>query len=76
MLRLNQGNLYILPEGGIAGGYFGNLTYHNSCLSSKCINRILMEGHPHNAYNEYKNDPTFNEPLYLNQYNKLEMHNT
>lgn len=76
MIRLNQGNVHILPNSSsISGGYLGDLTYHNFALMEQDIGRVLAKGIPRNQYSAMKQDADFNQPLYLTQYNKLDVYN-
>lgn len=74
-LRLNKGDMYILPGGGIEDGFLGDLTYYNYALGVDEIRRVYSQGVTNKRYNEMDTDPSFNEPLYLSQYNKLEIYN-
>jgi len=74
-LRLNQGDLNILPNGGILDGYLADLTYYNYAFNVEDVRNVFAKGFNNNRYNEMDNDPSFNEPLYLTQYNKLEINN-
>jgi hypothetical protein len=74
-LRLNKGDLCILPNGGIQDGYLSDLTYYNYALNVKEIQEIISKGRTNKRYTDLKNDPTFNKPLYLSQYNRLDITN-
>ena len=75
-MRLNQGQFHILTNGSqIQGGMMADLMYHNYALGMKDVSRILARGFNNVRYNEMENDPSFNQPLYLSQYNKLEINN-
>ena len=74
-LRLNKGDLVMLPEGPIDQGYMSDMTYYNYALDLQQINKVIGKGMTNSRYNDMDTDPTFNQPLYLNQYNKLEISN-
>lgn len=78
-LRLNKGDLHILPTGTsqspMTGGYLDDLTYYNYALNLNDINKLVTAGITNSRYNEMEGDPSFNTPLYLNMYNKLEISN-
>lgn len=74
-LKLNQGHLHILPNSPIESGYMSDLTYHNYALNVEDVRRIYNRGFTNERYNEMDNDPEFNQPLYLSQYNKLDIYN-
>jgi hypothetical protein len=74
-LRLNQGDLNILPASSISSGFLSDLTYYNYALNVNDIREVLQKGRTNIRYNEMDNDPGFNQPLYLSQYNKLEINN-
>ena len=74
-IRLNKGHLHILPTGSIKDGYLADLTYYNYALNINEIRTLYAKGHNNTRYNELENDASFNEPMYLSQYNKLEINN-
>jgi hypothetical protein len=74
-LRLNKGDLVIMPSGAISGGYLADFSYFNYALGIKDVQSILSGGVSNKRYNDMDTDPSFNEPLYLSQYNRLEIHN-
>lgn len=74
-LRLNQGDLNILPTGAISDGYLADLTYYNYALEVDAIKQVVVAGPSKERYNDLAGDPSFNQPLYLSQYNKLEVAN-
>lgn len=75
-LNVNEGDFVILPE-SINEGSMGNLTYHNYALNIDDVSRLLLKGPPTQRYEDLKlkKDKRFNEPLYLTEYNKLEIYN-
>ncbi len=75
MMRLNGGDLIILPNSSIEGGYMADLTYYNYALSLYDVRKVLSRGVSPYRYNDMETDPDFNEPLYLTEYNKLEIYN-
>lgn len=74
-LRLNNGDLTLLPSGPIQGGYLSDLTYYNHALGVDEISKVYTRGMVQEAFNTLKTDPSFNLPLALSQYNKLEINN-
>jgi hypothetical protein len=74
-LRLNNGNIVILPTGSIKDGFISDLTYYNYALTDYDVMKVYNKGFTNERFNEMDNDADFNEPLYLTKYNKLEIHN-
>jgi hypothetical protein len=74
-LRLNQGDLNILPNSAIQDGFMADLTYFNYALNVNDVRALVAAGFTNARYNEMESDPSFNQPLYLTQYNKLEINN-
>lgn len=74
-LRLNNGNINILPTGSIKDGFMSDLTYYNYALTDYDVMKVFSKGFTNERFNEMDNDADFNEPLYLTKYNKLEIHN-
>jgi len=73
-LRLNKGYLYILPE-PIKAGFMQDLTYYNYALDPFEVMAIYNRGPTNKPYTDLENDPSFNRPPYITEYNKLEIHN-
>lgn len=74
-LRLNKGKLHILPSGPIKDGFMADLTYHNFAFNADEVRKVFAQGVSNTRYNEMESDPEFNQPMYLTQYNKLNIHN-
>jgi hypothetical protein len=73
-IRTNKGFLNILPE-PISGAYLADFTYYNWALSQSDVNDVVESGMTESMYNEYDADMNFTQPNYINEYNKLEIHN-
>ena len=75
-MSVNEGEIVILPE-SINDGSMGDLTYHNYALNIDDVTRILLKGPPKQRHEDIKlkKNKRFNEPLYLTEYNKLEIYN-
>jgi hypothetical protein len=74
-LRINNGNIHMLPDGGISGAYLAEFTYHNYALGPLDVRALYNKGFTNKRFNEFENDPDFHKPLFLSEYNKLEIHN-
>jgi hypothetical protein len=74
-LRLNDGHLHMLPNSEIMEGYMADMTYYNYALGLNDIKNTLGKGFTNKKYDEMEGNPEFNAPLYLSQYNKLEINN-
>lgn len=73
-LKQNNGNLYLFPSGAIDGCKVGNLAYYNYALSLSEIAKIYNNGPPKVA-SAKKSGPVAS-PLFLTEYNKLDIYNT
>lgn len=78
-LRLNRGVLAIHPLVGsdkaIDAGYISDLRYYNWALNISYVRKIMARGAPGNKYDDMGSDAPFNEPLYITEYNKLDIYN-
>jgi hypothetical protein len=78
-LRLNRGTLAIHPLVGsdksIEGGYLNDLRYYNWALNISNVRKIMARGPPDRRYDDLGSDAPFNEPLYITEYNKLDIYN-
>lgn len=78
-LRLNNGLLHILPLIGndkpIENGYLADMTYYNRALTTLEIRRIMAQGVRKERYDDMGGNAPFNEPLYITEYNKLDIYN-
>jgi hypothetical protein len=76
MMRVNQGDFNILPnKSTIEGGNLADINYYNYALNAREVAAISSRGFKNIRYNDMASDPDFNQPLYLSQYNKLEINN-
>lgn len=74
-LRVNDGNLYIFPDGGIAGLRIADLTYYNYALGREKV-KALYDAGPSRFYFSEVSKNTLGDPLYLSEYNKLDIYNS
>jgi hypothetical protein len=74
-LKLNGGHLSLFPAGGVGDGYMSDLTYWNFALNIEDVRKVFSKGFNNIRFNDLDSDASFNEPLYLSQYNKLEIYN-
>ena len=73
-LRQNNGNLYLFPSGPIDGCKIANLAYYNYALSTEEIAGVYNRGVPSHMYTK-NHGASMATPLYLTEYNKLNMYN-
>lgn len=74
-LRTNVGDVHILPGGKIVDGFMSDLTYYNYAMTVTDITRVFNKGFTNKRFNDMQKDAEFNQPLYMSQYNKLEINN-
>lgn len=77
-LRLNMGDLYVMPTVGaatkpIASANIGNLRYHNYALQLGDVRALFARGPPTKPAS--LSDSSMPEPLYLSEYNKMDVYN-
>ena len=73
-IRQNNGNLYLFPSGSIDGCKIGNLAYYNYAQSTEEIATVYNKGPPKFA-SASRSGPVAS-PLFLSEYNKLDMYNS
>lgn len=80
-LKQNNGDFHLFPkigstsQGGIRGATVGHVTYFNYALSTQDCASLVRQGPPtYSAKNI--NGAGMGEPLYLSEYNKLDIYNT
>jgi len=74
-LKYNYGDLYLFPSGEIPGCSIANLQYFNYALGVADVKKMFEKGRPkHRATLEGVSE-NVGEPLYLSEYNKLDLHN-
>jgi hypothetical protein len=82
-LKQNNGDFILFPSiragkeagGGIRDATVGNVTYHNYALSTEDCTRIFQDGPPTYAAKNIAGGG-MGEPLFLTEYNKLDIYNT
>lgn len=76
-LRQNNGNLHLFPYGAIQGARFGDLIYHNYALSELVIMAMYQKGPPTFYTTDLRTSvKDTGSPLYLSEYNKLDIYNS
>ncbi|GAX84771.1 hypothetical protein CEUSTIGMA_g12193.t1 [Chlamydomonas eustigma] len=77
-LRQNNGDLCLTPTIGdlspLTGVTVGNLTYYNYAVGTQIVQNVYQKGPP--KYAATLNGSGIGEPLYLSEYNKLDIYNT
>ena len=73
-LRQNNGNLYLFPSGPIAGCQIGDLAYYNYAVDVGTISKVYNAGPP--AAATAKSSGPLATPLFLSEYNKLDIYNS
>lgn len=78
-LKLNRGMLSMHPLVGndkpITGGYLNDLKYYNRALTIADVRLIMARGPPNKRFGDLSGNAPFNEPLYITEYNKLDIYN-
>lgn len=74
-LRVNAGNLYIFPDGGIPQTRIADLTYFNYAIGQDRVKQIYDQGPPRHYFQDVASKAGFGEPLYLSEFNKLDIYN-
>ena len=74
-LRQNNGNLYLFPTGAIDGCKIGNLAYYNYALTIDEIEKVYNAGPPTVIAATTDTGATAS-PLFLTEYNKLNIYNS
>lgn len=72
-LRQNNGDLYMFPNGEVEGCRIGNFAYYNYALAFKDVKALHEKGKPTKRADRDR-DP-IGLPLYLSEYNKLDLYN-
>lgn len=75
-LRVNAGNLYLFPEGGIPQTRVADVTYYNYAVSQEKVKEVYEAGPPRFYYPDVASRAGFGDPLYLSEYNKLDIYNS
>ena len=74
-LRTNAGNFHLFPDGGIQGTRIGDLTYFNYAIGQERIKGIYDMGPPRQYSRDIRSNESSGEPLFLSEYNKLDIYN-
>lgn len=74
-LRQNRGNLFLFPGGEIPGCSIANLRYMNYAAGFKEVKRLYEKGRPSHQANLGTIDSGIGAPLYISEYNKLDLYN-
>ena len=80
--KVNQGDLYVAPS--ISGDprsvmnnvHIGDLQYTNYAMKQKDVEKIYNKGPPKKSFKESRRSASTADPLYLTEYNKLDIYNT
>jgi hypothetical protein len=75
-LRQNSDDLHLFPDGGIKGARFGDLRFMNYAVDPDWVREKFRKGPPKSAATEHAGRNSMGEPLYLNEYNKLDIYNS
>lgn len=78
-LRPNNGAFYLLPSGddsSIKNGRIGDVTYFNYALSTAMVRENFERGPPKYPCKDIMGGDSLGDPLYLSEYNKLDVYNT
>lgn len=74
-LRQNDDALHLFPGGGISGARVGDLTYSNYAWGAAQVQKTYLKGPPRKRMRDPVDD-AIGEPLYLTEYNKLDVYST
>lgn len=74
-LKQNKGELYLFPGGEVPGCKLADLRYYNYALSFKDVKKLFEKGRPTKAAHLDNTDTSIGTPLYLSEYNKLDLYN-
>lgn len=81
-LRQNNGPLVLFPKtakndsGGIKQAKIGNLAYYNYAQDASDVKQVYDQGPPSVRANIQGTNDTVGQPLYLSEYNKLDIYNS
>lgn len=75
-LRVNPGNLYLFPDGGIPQTRIADLTYYNYAIGQDRVKQVYEQGPPRFYFPDVASKAGFGDPLYLSEYNKLDIYNS
>lgn len=78
-LRPNNGDFYLLPstqESSIKNGRIGDVFYYNYAVSHQMVKERFTKGPPKYPCTDLMGGDDMGDPLYLSEYNKLDIYNT
>jgi hypothetical protein len=75
-LRTNLGQFYLFPEGGVPQMRIGDLTYYNYAIGQERIKAIYEVGPPRFYSADANGKSALGDPLFLSEYNKLDIYNS
>jgi hypothetical protein len=78
-MKQNNGNLYLLPKRngfGLQDAKIGHFKYFNYALGQAQVNDMYNEGPPRYFARELMGREGAGDPLYLSEYNKMDVYNT
>lgn len=80
--KVNQGDLYVAPsisgdpKSGMNHVQIGDLQYTNYAMKQKDVEKMYKKGPPKKSFKESRRSASPADPLYLTEYNKLDIYNT
>jgi len=74
-LKHNYGDLHMFPSGEIPGCSIANLKYYNYALGVAEVKGLFEKGRPKHRATLQGVSENVGEPVYLSEYNKLDLHN-
>lgn len=81
-LKTNNGDVHIFPSiqsdtrGAMRNARVGNVKYYNYALGDTQVRDLFAKGAPKYPCKELMGDDGIGSPLYLSEYNKLDIYNT
>jgi hypothetical protein len=75
-LRQNSDNLHLFPDGGIKGARIGDVRFMNYAVTPTWVRDKYNKGPPKKPAVDRDGRSALGEPLYLNEYNKLDIYNS
>lgn len=74
-LRLNDDDLHLFPSGDVRSARIGDLNYYNYALSTLAVKDLYDAGPPKKYAKNLFDRNELGDPLYLSEYNKLDIYN-
>lgn len=75
-LKTNSGHFHLFPEGGIPQLRIGDLTYYNYAIGQERVKNTYDAGPPRYYFPEVASKSALGDPLFLSEYNKLDIYNS